>query len=51
MEKTAVQDWHKQNPDKILNKEWFGHVLAGALKKYSLECSVIQGITACGLQP
>jgi hypothetical protein len=49
--KRAVQDWHKQNPAKILNKEWFSPVLDGALKKYSLECSAIQGVPACGLQP
>ena len=30
-QKTAVQDWHKQTPDKILNKEWFSPVLGGAL--------------------
>jgi hypothetical protein len=49
--KTAGQDWHKQNPDKILNKERFSPVLDGALKNYSLECSRKQGIPVCGLQP
>jgi hypothetical protein len=49
--KTAWQEWHEQSPDKILNKEWFSPVLDGALKKYSLERSAIQGVPACGLQP
>jgi len=35
--KTAVLEWNRQNPDKILNKEMFVSVLNGALKKFSLE--------------
>jgi hypothetical protein len=49
--KTSVLEWHRQNSDKILNKEWFAHVLNGALKKYSLEYSAILGIRTCGLYP
>ena len=47
--KPADLKWHKQNPDKILNKEWFAPVLDGALKKRCLECSAIRSFRACGL--
>jgi hypothetical protein len=49
--KTTVLDWHRQNSNKILNKEWFAPVLDGALRKYSLDCSVVHGFLACGLNP
>jgi len=39
--KSADLERHRQNPDKILNKEWFVPVLDGALKKHSPECSAI----------
>jgi hypothetical protein len=35
----------------MLNKEWFVPVLDGALKKYSLDCSVVRGFRACVLNP
>jgi hypothetical protein len=41
--KTSVLEWHRQNSDKILNKEWFAPVLGGALKKYSVDCSTMLG--------
>jgi hypothetical protein len=41
--KTAVLEWHRQNSDKILIEEWYSPLLDGALEKYSLECSAIQG--------
>jgi hypothetical protein len=47
--KMSVLEWHRQNSDKILNKEWFAPVLDGALKKYSVECSAILRFRTCGL--
>jgi hypothetical protein len=47
--KTAVVEWHRQNSDKILIKEWYSPLLDGAPEKYSLECSALQGFQTCGL--
>jgi hypothetical protein len=41
--KTAVLDRHKQNSNRILNREWF----APAVQKYSLVCSAVRGFRAC----
>jgi hypothetical protein len=49
--KTTVLDWYRQNSNKILNKEWFAIVVDGAVKKYSLDCSVVHSFLACGLKP
>jgi len=34
----AVLDWHRENYDKVLNKEKFAPVLDGALKKCYVDC-------------
>jgi hypothetical protein len=44
----AVLDWHRENYDKLLNKEKFTLVLDGALKKCYADCSAIQSSRACG---